>query len=173
MPQQASSSHSDPQQSPPPTTSPPPSSQEAILSQIIPPPASQQTTLQHPPHQYPALQPARPLQPPFTPQCWDPCCNGQEFASLSNLLRHQRRRGCSMITRAICPRCGKEFTRSTARTNHLLNGKCEAKAVQAYESRREEMRCAGAVKASDRVSKGSGRPEEVGSVKRSCEEILA
>lgn len=60
------------------------------------------------------------------PQCWDHGCNGREFSTFSNLLRHQREKE-KKATKHYCPRCGAEFTRSTARTNHLLQDKCKSR----------------------------------------------
>lgn len=59
-------------------------------------------------------------------RCWDHDCNGREFTTYSNLLRHQRERS-GTAPRAYCPRCGAAFTRSTARTNHLLSSKCKSR----------------------------------------------
>jgi hypothetical protein len=55
------------------------------------------------------------------PQCWDHGCNGRQFSTFSNLLRHQREKsGASQ--KSTCPRCGAVFTRTTARngTYNLL-----------------------------------------------------
>ena len=58
------------------------------------------------------------------PQCWDHGCNGRQFSTFSNLLRHQRERSGN-ATKAVCPHCGTEFTRTTARNGHLYGGKCK------------------------------------------------
>ncbi|GAE00050.1 hypothetical protein NFIA_081860 [Paecilomyces variotii No. 5] len=59
------------------------------------------------------------------PQCWDHGCNGREFSTFSNLLRHQRERA-GASTKAECPYCGTVFTRTTARNVHISQGKCKA-----------------------------------------------
>lgn len=58
------------------------------------------------------------------PQCWDHGCNGRQFSTFSNLLRHQREKS-GTATKARCPHCGIEFTRTTARNGHLYGGKCK------------------------------------------------
>lgn len=60
------------------------------------------------------------------PQCWDHGCNGRQFSTFSNLLRHQREKSGSAM-KAICPHCGTEFTRTTARNGHLFGGKCKGR----------------------------------------------
>jgi len=61
--------------------------------------------------------------PKTKPQCWEHGCNGREFSTFSNLLRHQREKG-GTATKASCPRCGAEFTRTTARNGHMAHDKC-------------------------------------------------
>lgn len=58
------------------------------------------------------------------PQCWDHGCNGRQFSTFSNLLRHQREKS-GAASKARCPHCGTEFTRTTARNGHLYGGKCK------------------------------------------------
>ncbi|EED23473.1 hypothetical protein TSTA_068970 [Talaromyces stipitatus ATCC 10500] len=58
------------------------------------------------------------------PQCWDHGCNGREFSTFSNLLRHQRERS-GAAAKSECPHCGAVFTRSTARNTHIAQGKCK------------------------------------------------
>lgn len=58
------------------------------------------------------------------PQCWEHGCNGRQFSTFSNLLRHQREKS-GQASKASCPNCGAEFTRTTARNGHLLQGKCK------------------------------------------------
>lgn len=58
------------------------------------------------------------------PQCWDHGCNGRQFSTFSNLLRHQREKS-GTATKARCPHCGTEFTRTTARKGHMEGGKCK------------------------------------------------
>ena len=67
------------------------------------------------------IMPARPK-----PQCWDHGCNGRQFSTFSNLLRHQREKSGSAM-KAICPYCGTEFTRTTARNGHMYGGKCKGR----------------------------------------------
>lgn len=57
------------------------------------------------------------------PQCWDHGCNGREFSTFSNLLRHQREKS-GTAAKSYCPKCGAEFTRTTARNGHLAHEKC-------------------------------------------------
>lgn len=60
------------------------------------------------------------------PQCWEHGCNGRQFSTFSNLLRHQREKS-GHASKASCPNCGAEFTRTTARNGHLLHDKCKQK----------------------------------------------
>lgn len=60
------------------------------------------------------------------PQCWEHGCDGRQFSTLSNLHRHQREKS-GQATKATCPECGAEFTRTTARNGHLQHGKCKTK----------------------------------------------
>ncbi|KAK4206291.1 hypothetical protein QBC37DRAFT_301076 [Rhypophila decipiens] len=60
------------------------------------------------------------------PQCWEHGCNGRQFSTFGNLLRHQREKS-GQATKATCPECGAEFTRTTARNGHLMDGKCKTK----------------------------------------------
>ena len=57
------------------------------------------------------------------PQCWEHGCNGRQFSTFSNLLRHQREKSGS-ASKSYCPKCGAEFTRTTARNGHLAHDKC-------------------------------------------------
>ncbi|RMX92878.1 hypothetical protein D0867_14411 [Hortaea werneckii] len=57
------------------------------------------------------------------PQCWEHGCNGRQFSTFSNLLRHQREKS-GTATKSYCPKCGAEFTRTTARNGHLAHDKC-------------------------------------------------
>jgi hypothetical protein len=63
------------------------------------------------------------------PQCFDHGCNGRQFSTFSNLLRHQREKSGS-ASKAVCPHCGTEFTRTTARNGHLYGGKCKGRVGQ-------------------------------------------
>ncbi|KAF2660696.1 hypothetical protein K491DRAFT_701513 [Lophiostoma macrostomum CBS 122681] len=58
------------------------------------------------------------------PQCWEHGCNGRQFSTFSNLLRHQREKS-GTATKSYCPRCGAEFTRTTARNGHMQHEKCK------------------------------------------------
>lgn len=60
------------------------------------------------------------------PQCFEHGCNGRQFSTFSNLLRHQREKSGS-ASKAVCPHCGTEFTRTTARNGHLYGGKCKGR----------------------------------------------
>ncbi|KAJ3496223.1 hypothetical protein NLG97_g2819 [Lecanicillium saksenae] len=58
------------------------------------------------------------------PRCWEHGCNGRQFSTFSNLLRHQREKS-GQAAKATCPNCGAEFTRTTARNGHMLHDKCK------------------------------------------------
>ncbi|KAL2217696.1 hypothetical protein M432DRAFT_591909 [Thermoascus aurantiacus ATCC 26904] len=60
------------------------------------------------------------------PQCWDHGCNGREFSTFSNLLRHQRERS-GAAAKVECQYCGAVFTRTTARNMHIAQGKCKGR----------------------------------------------
>jgi hypothetical protein len=66
------------------------------------------------------------------PQCFDHGCNGRQFSTFSNLLRHQREKSGSAM-KAVCPHCGTEFTRTTARNGHLWGGKCKGRGGDGHE----------------------------------------
>ena len=66
------------------------------------------------------------MSPRPKPQCWDHGCNGRQFSTFSNLLRHQREKSGSAM-KAVCPYCGTEFTRTTARNGHMYGGKCKGR----------------------------------------------
>ncbi|KAK0656809.1 hypothetical protein B0T16DRAFT_400269 [Cercophora newfieldiana] len=68
----------------------------------------------------------RVVTPKPKPQCWEHGCNGRQFSTFSNLLRHQREKS-GQASKATCPNCGAEFTRTTARNGHLLHDKCKQK----------------------------------------------
>lgn len=57
------------------------------------------------------------------PQCWEHGCNGRQFSTFSNLLLHQREKS-GTASKSYCPKCGAEFTRTTARNGHLAHDKC-------------------------------------------------
>ncbi|KAF2267653.1 hypothetical protein CC78DRAFT_64024 [Lojkania enalia] len=58
------------------------------------------------------------------PQCWEHGCNGRQFSTFSNLLRHQREKS-GTAAKSYCPKCGAEFTRTTARNGHMAHDKCK------------------------------------------------
>ncbi|KAF2849254.1 hypothetical protein T440DRAFT_132301 [Plenodomus tracheiphilus IPT5] len=60
------------------------------------------------------------------PTCWDHGCNGRQFSTFSNLLRHQREKS-GTASKSFCPKCGAEFTRTTARNGHMAHDKCKAR----------------------------------------------
>ncbi|KAI4200477.1 MAG: hypothetical protein LQ350_003925 [Teloschistes chrysophthalmus] len=64
------------------------------------------------------------VENPRKPQCWDHGCNGRQFSTFSNLLRHQREKS-GTASKSYCPRCGAEFTRTTARNGHMAHDKCK------------------------------------------------
>lgn len=78
------------------------------------------------------IMPSRPK-----PQCWDHGCNGRQFSTFSNLLRHQREKSGSAM-KAVCPHCGTEFTRTTARNGHMSGGKCKGRPDGDASTRGEE-----------------------------------
>ncbi|KAK9798731.1 putative C2H2-type domain-containing protein [Seiridium cardinale] len=57
------------------------------------------------------------------PRCWDHGCNGREFSSMSNYVRHARERAHANA-KCTCPLCGAIFTRRTARNTHLAKQSC-------------------------------------------------
>lgn len=71
----------------------------------------------------------RMVQPRPRPQCWEHGCNGRQFSTFSNLLRHQREKS-GQATKATCPDCGAEFARTTARNGHLLHRECRKKRAE-------------------------------------------
>ncbi|PVH90640.1 hypothetical protein DM02DRAFT_607236 [Periconia macrospinosa] len=59
-------------------------------------------------------------------QCWEHGCNGRQFSTFSNLIRHQREKS-GTAAKSICPRCGAKFTRTTARNWHMAHERCRPK----------------------------------------------
>ncbi|KAI0912851.1 hypothetical protein F4823DRAFT_559584 [Ustulina deusta] len=57
------------------------------------------------------------------PRCWEHGCNGREFSSKSNLMRHMKEKS-GASNKCICPLCGAIFTRSSARDTHLAKQSC-------------------------------------------------
>ncbi|KAF9701425.1 hypothetical protein EKO04_000673 [Ascochyta lentis] len=60
------------------------------------------------------------------PQCFDHGCNGRQFSTFSNLLRHQREKS-GTAAKSFCPKCHAEFTRTTAMKGHMQHDKCKAR----------------------------------------------
>lgn len=60
------------------------------------------------------------------PQCWEHGCNGRQFSTFSNLLRHQREKS-GTASKSFCPKCHAEFTRTTAMKGHMQHDKCKAR----------------------------------------------
>ncbi|KAI0478153.1 hypothetical protein F4859DRAFT_478746 [Xylaria cf. heliscus] len=57
------------------------------------------------------------------PRCWEHGCNGREFSSRSNLIRHMKEKS-GASNKCTCPLCGAIFTRSSARDTHLAKQSC-------------------------------------------------
>lgn len=57
------------------------------------------------------------------PRCWEHGCNGREFSSKSNLMRHMKEKS-GASSKCTCPLCGAIFTRSSARDTHLAKQSC-------------------------------------------------
>lgn len=103
-------------------------------SRSSPLPVSPESNLYYPPVQHVAgvgnttgIQESshvRVVQTRPKPRCYDHGCNGRQFSTFSNLLRHQREKS-GQAAKARCPNCGAEFTRTTARNGHLLHDKCK------------------------------------------------
>lgn len=79
---------------------------------------------QHPHNQNLSTEPVRVVQSRPKPQCWEHGCNGRQFSTFSNLLRHQREKS-GVASKSMCPKCGAEFTRTTARNGHMAHEKCK------------------------------------------------
>ncbi|KAF2199767.1 hypothetical protein GQ43DRAFT_104827 [Delitschia confertaspora ATCC 74209] len=92
-----------------------PASLPPPISAPIPPPSSERTAG----NVMPRVLNSRPK-----PQCWEHGCNGRQFSTFSNLLRHQREKS-GTAAKSYCKNCGAEFTRTTARNGHYVNGKCK------------------------------------------------
>jgi uncharacterized Zn-finger protein len=60
------------------------------------------------------------------PQCFEHGCNGRQFSTFSNLLRHQREKSGTAM-KSQCPKCHAEFTRTTAMKGHMQHDKCKAR----------------------------------------------
>lgn len=106
-------------------TSAAPSSQlyASSHSQYPPPPFVGSNAAEPPSKRHSGEGSIRVLNQRPKPQCWEHGCNGRQFSTFSNLLRHQREKSGS-ASKSYCPRCGAEFTRTTARNGHLAHDKC-------------------------------------------------
>lgn len=69
-----------------------------------------------------------------TTRCWDHGCNGRQFSTRSNLLRHQIEKGKARPN-FKCPTCGAFFSRTTARNQHVAKNSCNR--VRRYSNGRE------------------------------------
>lgn len=69
-------------------------------------------------------------------RCWDHGCNGRFFTTLSNLKRHQREQSSSRASH-LCPLCGAEFSRTTARNQHIQNQSCTR--IRRYSNGRQRI----------------------------------
>ena len=58
------------------------------------------------------------------PRCFDHGCNGREFSTFSNLLRHQREKA-GVGAKSYCPNCGAAFSRITTLKKHMSSGQCQ------------------------------------------------
>lgn len=67
-------------------------------------------------------------------QCWEHGCNGRIFSTWSNLKRHQKEKS-GKTKKVLCPQCGGEFTRNTARDTHLAKGSCNR--IRRYSNGRQ------------------------------------
>ncbi|RYP53994.1 hypothetical protein DL768_001144 [Monosporascus sp. mg162] len=67
-------------------------------------------------------------------QCWEHGCNGRVFSTFSNLKRHQKEKSGN-AKKVLCPQCGGEFTRVTARDTHLAKGSCNR--IRRYSNGRQ------------------------------------
>ncbi|KAI2624367.1 hypothetical protein GGR54DRAFT_573005 [Hypoxylon sp. NC1633] len=114
---------------------PPPPSAQSLSSQYSrPSPPMHEAGMMYPVQAPPVLSSGtgtaqeaghvRVVQSRPKPQCWEHGCNGRQFSTFSNLLRHQREKS-GQAAKATCPNCGAEFTRTTARNGHLLHDKCK------------------------------------------------
>ena len=61
-------------------------------------------------------------------QCFDHGCNGRSFSCQANLLRHRKEQSAEAKT-FHCRRCGRQFTRATARNLHEKRRTCDKIAV--------------------------------------------
>lgn len=57
-------------------------------------------------------------------RCWLHGCQGRSFSLLGNYRRHCKEKG-AMRRKAICPRCGKQFSRLAAQRTHYNELRCK------------------------------------------------
>lgn len=67
-------------------------------------------------------------------RCWRPGCDGREFSTVGNLVRHEREKHGSN-RKVFCQRCGACFTRTSARNKHLESQSCAR--IRRYSNGRE------------------------------------
>lgn len=108
----------------PATTSAPPYASYEQSSTLAPPSAGSVPGLSSSPGSQTNGMMPRVLNSRPKPQCWEHGCNGRQFSTFSNLLRHQREKS-GTAAKSYCPRCGAEFTRTTARNGHMAHEKCK------------------------------------------------
>ena len=58
-------------------------------------------------------------------RCFDHGCNGRAFSSLGNYHRHLKERN-EFSRKFFCSRCGRSFSRSTARNLHFEKNRCKS-----------------------------------------------
>lgn len=85
----------------------------------------ERTQAEEPYQPYNVFQPSTNAEENRRPRCYEHGCNGRQFSTHSNLMRHQRERD-GIGSKSYCEYCGAEFTRSTAMRNHVTLGKCRA-----------------------------------------------
>lgn len=108
----------------PPTATTPATYASYETQQSAPPPGSSIPALSSSPSTQGNSVMPRVLNSRPKPQCWEHGCNGRQFSTFSNLLRHQREKS-GTASKSTCPRCGAEFTRTTARNGHMAHDKCK------------------------------------------------
>ena len=64
-----------------------------------------------------------PVNSHVKPRCWDHGCNGREFSSRSNFVRHKKERE-GEAAKVLCPLCDAVFSRASARDTHLTKQSC-------------------------------------------------
>ncbi|KAH8743986.1 hypothetical protein F5883DRAFT_440332, partial [Diaporthe sp. PMI_573] len=69
------------------------------------------------------------------PQCWEHGCNGRQFSTCSNLIRHQREKS-GQAPKFRCPKCEAGFSRVTARNGHLQRQRCKPNLAGVQQDRK-------------------------------------